>query len=131
MNAQPSASGPVQTTPVQPSQKMVGVAHQSFPSVQIAAKSLSQESRKAVSDTPLQQQVTAAEFRRATEELQRSIHAVAPELDFSVDRESGRTIIKVTDPDTKEIIRQIPAEEALRLNKEIDRFLGLLVNRKA
>ena len=36
------------------------------------------------------------------------------ELQFSVDNDSGRIVIKVLDQQTEELIRQIPAEEALK-----------------
>ena len=74
---------------------------------------------------------SSEELKRATQELQRRISVMAPELQFSVDEESGRSIIKVTDPTTKEVIRQIPSEQALKLNQALDEFRGLLVNRKA
>ena len=98
---------------------------------QVASKPLSQDDRKTISNSLPQQQVMSEELQRASEELQRRISAVAPELQFSVDHDSGRTIIKVTDPATDELIRQIPEEEVLRLNKELDRLQGLLLNRQA
>jgi flagellar protein FlaG len=77
------------------------------------------------------QPASSDDLKRATQELQRRISLMAPELQFSVDEESGRSIIKVTDPVTKEVIRQIPSEQALKLNQALDQFRGLLVNRKA
>lgn len=130
MSTQP-ISGPVQAAAAQPSQKTVEVASRSVPPVQIAPKQLSQDVRKAFTNLSAQQQVPADEMKRASEELQRRISAMAPELQFSVDHDSGRTIIKVTDPSTNELIRQIPAEEVLQLNKELDRLQGLLLNHKA
>ena len=37
------------------------------------------------------------------------------ELHFNVDKESGRTVIRVIDPESDEVIRQIPPEEILAL----------------
>lgn len=72
------------------------------------------------------------ELKRITGELQRRVAAVAPELQFSVDQSSGRTIIKITDPATKEVIQQIPSEQMLQIAKALDQFQqGLLLNRKA
>jgi flagellar protein FlaG len=42
------------------------------------------------------------------------------ELQFSVDETTGRTVVKVTDADTGETIRQIPAEEVLALAHHLD-----------
>lgn len=43
-------------------------------------------------------------------------------IQFAVDKESRRTIIKVVDPQTKEVIRQIPPEEALKISRMISRL---------
>jgi flagellar protein FlaG len=40
-----------------------------------------------------------------------------------VDKETRRTIIKIIDPQTKEVIRQIPPEEALRISRMISRIV--------
>jgi len=50
------------------------------------------------------------------------------QLHFSVDEASGRTVIKVTDPETDEIIRQIPPEEVLRIAESLDEQSGLLLS---
>lgn len=41
------------------------------------------------------------------------------ELQFNVDEQSGRTVIKVVDAETDEVIRQIPAEEMLVLAQQL------------
>jgi flagellar protein FlaG len=53
-------------------------------------------------------------------------------LEFSIDDDSQRTIVKVIDQRTKEVLRQIPTPEALQIAKSIDaRSGGLLVNQEA
>lgn len=53
-------------------------------------------------------------------------------LNFSVDEESGRTIIKVIDSETGEEIRQIPPESVLSIAKHIEQSLkGLLLKADA
>jgi len=58
-------------------------------------------------------------------------------LSFSVDEASGRSVIKVVDQQTDQLIRQIPTEEVLRvaqdikkLQEEMGQSLGLLIDRK-
>lgn len=58
-------------------------------------------------------------------------------LSFSVDDVSGRSIIKVKDLETEELIRQIPTEEILkvaqdikRLQEEMGQSLGLLIDKR-
>ena len=50
---------------------------------------------------------------------------------FSVDEGTGKTIIRVINKETKEVIRQIPPEEMLRLAAQMHRVLGMLLNEKA
>ena len=76
-------------------------------------------------------QPTQKEIRQAVDELQRKARSFSPDLRFSVDHDTGRTVVRVTDANTQEVIRQIPAEEVLRLAKEIDRMQGLLFNKEA
>ncbi len=52
-------------------------------------------------------------------------------LEFDVDEESNRTIIRVTDAESGELIRQIPSEEFLKLAEKMEDMDGLLVNEKA
>jgi flagellar protein FlaG len=49
-------------------------------------------------------------------------------LQFSVDQETGRTVVTVRDSSTGEIIRQIPDAEALRIAQSLDNQLGTLLN---
>ena len=87
-------------------------------------------SKETTATNPQPSQASAEELQRASKELQRRIQQLAPELVFTIDQASGRSIIKITDPETKEVIRQIPSEDALRLNQALDQFQGLLLDRK-
>ncbi len=56
-------------------------------------------------------------------------------LSFSVDRNTGETIVKITDVQTDKVIQQIPSEDALKLAASIDKMQekkqGNLINDKA
>jgi len=41
------------------------------------------------------------------------------DLEFSVDKETGVYVIKVMDPESREVIRQIPAEEIIEMSKRL------------
>ena len=61
--------------------------------------------------------------------LNEHIRAEHRELAFSVDEGSGRTVIKVMDTDTQEVIRQIPNEEALKFARMLEEGADLeLIN---
>ena len=51
-------------------------------------------------------------------DLNQHILQVQRELQFSVDKDSGRTVITVMDKETQEVIRQIPGEEALHFARK-------------
>lgn len=71
------------------------------------------------------------QFEQAVEAVQKAVEPVARNLQFSIDKETGKTIISVVDSVTKEVIRQIPGEEILAIAKAIDRMQGLLLKQKA
>jgi flagellar protein FlaG len=52
-------------------------------------------------------------------------------LQFSVDDESGDTVIKVVDSETEELVRQIPSEEILRARNAIEKYRGILLETQA
>lgn len=41
-------------------------------------------------------------------------------LEFSIDDELGRVVVKVVDPETKDVIKQFPSEDAIALAKSLD-----------
>jgi len=81
------------------------------------------------------QRAQAAEVQQSASKVQQMLIKAAPNLTFSVDKDSGRTVIKVVDPATHEVLRQIPAEEILRMDKNLDQMIerlkGLLIDRQA
>lgn len=55
----------------------------------------------------------------------------APGLEFSVDDDSARAIVKVIDTNTNEVIRQMPSKEALEIAKALEHLDSLLIRDKA
>lgn len=53
---------------------------------------------------------------------QSGVFGSSDELTFSSDPESGRPIIRLVNKDTKEVVRQIPAEYLLRLSDDPQRI---------
>lgn len=55
---------------------------------------------------------------------------VAPALqtiEFSIDDESDRIIVRVVDTETQKVLRQIPNEEVLAISKTLDKLRGLVI----
>ena len=65
------------------------------------------------------------------EALADSIGQSPTNLRFSVDKSTGKTIVSVVDAETMEVVRQIPAEEVMKMARALDRMQGLLFNGKA
>jgi flagellar protein FlaG len=71
------------------------------------------------------------EVKSAVENINKSMQALSQSLEFSIDEDSKRTIVKVVDQNTKEVIRQIPTPEALEISKALDTVKGLLIKQTA
>lgn len=59
------------------------------------------------------------------------IQPINSSLQFSVDEDSGKTVVKVIDTDTQKVLHQIPSKEMLELAKALDTMKGLLIKQKA
>lgn len=55
----------------------------------------------------------------AVEQLNRYAQSVQRKLEFSVDEESGKTVIKVIDKESGEMVRSIPSEEVLEMQQRL------------
>ncbi|ATE59437.1 flagellar protein FlaG [Thauera sinica] len=73
----------------------------------------------------------AGELQKALEDVARAVAPMAQSLEFSLDKDSGRTVVKVMDTETNEVIRQIPSEEVLAISKAVDKLKGLLLKQQA
>lgn len=67
----------------------------------------------------------------ALKSINRVLQDRSQDLEFSVDADSARTIVKVVDKSTNEVIRQMPTQEALEIAKALDRLQSLLVKQQA
>jgi flagellar protein FlaG len=69
---------------------------------------------------PARPEVTHGSVEKAIEQIRSYLKDSQRQLDFQYDESSGRTIIKVINPASGEVIRQIPSEEVLKLAEIID-----------
>jgi len=70
------------------------------------------------------------ELRKAVEKVSSAMQAYSSELNFSIDEDSGRQVVKVLDTTNDKVIRQFPSEEVLRIAKNLDKVLGVLFEQK-
>jgi flagellar protein FlaG len=75
-------------------------------------------------------QPSREQLDQAMVEVKKALAPVARNLQFSIDDATGRSVVKVVDSSTNEVIRQIPSEELLAITRSIDKFSGLFVKQK-
>lgn len=82
-------------------------------------------------ETDKDAQPSALQLDEAVKVVNDFVGLVNKSLHFSVDDDTGKTVVKVIDSGTKELIRQIPSEEMLAIAKALDGIKGLLLHQKA
>lgn len=81
------------------------------------------------------QQLSFTQLKTAVESINRVMLQSNLNLEFIVDSDTKKPIVKMVDAETGKLIRQIPSEEMLAITRSIDQFLnfqrGLLLSQKA
>lgn len=72
----------------------------------------------------------AVNMEEVAQKLQDFVDSLNTSLRFSVDKESGRDIIKVVDSASGDLIRQFPSEEVLDVIKSLSKATGILLSEK-
>lgn len=75
--------------------------------------------------------ISREQIDKAMNEVKKVLDPLARNLQFSIDDSTGRTVVKVIDASTHQVIRQIPSEEILEMTKAMDSLTGLFVKQKA
>ncbi len=83
-----------------------------------------------VQPTPIQP--SAQELNNAVSAINQTMQQSNQSLEFSVDSNTQRTVVKMVDTSTGELIRQFPSESVLAISQGIEQFQqGLLLTQKA
>lgn len=109
---------------VQPSPDRVSAENTSkaaAPAVQAAVNAV-----PAVSPAEERQRV-----KQAVEQVNKAVPSFSRNLQFSVDEDTNRNIVRVVDTSTGDVIRQIPSEEILEIAKALDKLQGMIIRQKA
>jgi len=76
-------------------------------------------------------QPTREVVAKAAQQIQSFVQSMGRNLNFSIDSTTGYHIVRVTNPETGETIRQLPSEELLRIAQSFEQLNAALVNQKA
>ena len=68
---------------------------------------------------------------QAAKEINDFLKSSSAGIEFQVDNQSDRVIVRVVDTETKQLIRQVPTEEMVAISHALDRMTGLLLAQKA
>lgn len=96
-----------------------------------AAGAPSQAAQSAPQVQATSQSTSASELGEALERVREALAPVARNLQFSVDDDTGKTVVRIIDSSTNEVIRQMPSEEMLAISRSIDKLQGLLLRQEA
>lgn len=75
--------------------------------------------------------VQGEQVEELVEELNELVQQVERQIQFSIDENSGRTVIRVIDSATEKVIREIPPEEILTLRRRLGEVRGVLFKTEA
>lgn len=71
------------------------------------------------------------EVEESVDTLNQFIKSLNNPMLFSIDDDTGKTVVKIVDSTTQEVIKQIPSEEILSIAKALDKLKGLFIEQKA
>jgi flagellar protein FlaG len=68
---------------------------------------------------------------QAAKEINDFLKSSSAGIEFQIESQSERVIVRVVDTETKQLIRQVPTEEMVAISHALDRMTGLLLAQKA
>ena len=76
-------------------------------------------------------QPTQEVVAKTAQQLESFVAYMGRDLSFSVDSTTGYHVVRVTNPQTGEVVRQLPSEELLKIAQTMEQTGSGLVNQKA
>lgn len=74
------------------------------------------------------QQLEREQLEKVAQQLQDFMGEMSRSLQFQVDEESGRDVIKILDRTSGDVIKQYPSEEVLSLVSKLSESAGILID---
>ncbi|GLI38499.1 flagellar protein FlaG [Geobacter hydrogenophilus] len=66
----------------------------------------------------------------AADKINEFIEAFTSDLQFTIDNDTEKVVVKVVNRKSGDVIRQIPSEAALKIAKALDELKGLIIREK-
>lgn len=96
----------------------------------VARQELS-DNEQPVPPTKDSKQPSGQQLERATDNMNKHVQSLKRDLHFSINEETGETVIKVVDSESQETIRTIPSEEFITVSQQLNKTVGMLLNARA
>jgi flagellar protein FlaG len=74
------------------------------------------------------QPVPAENVKHAAAELDKALQQQNSDLSVSVDETSGTMVVRITDSNTGEVVKQIPPKQLMDANVSMNKIVGLLID---
>lgn len=71
------------------------------------------------------------QLEKAADNMNKHVQNLKRDLHFSVDEDTGETIIRVVDSESQKTIRTIPSDEFLSVSQQLNQSVGVLLNAEA
>ena len=71
------------------------------------------------------------QVKQAVQDINKSLQSKPEAPEFSIDADTKQIVVKLIDPQTKEVIHQMPTQQALEIAKALDQVLGKLIKERA
>jgi flagellar protein FlaG len=81
--------------------------------------------------TANESQLSLEKTRSMVADLNKTLEEVEGNYSVSVDDDTGLVVVRITDTETGDIIKQVPPEQVLEASVSLDKIIGLLVNDQA
>ena len=81
---------------------------------------------RAAEDT--EEEATPVQVETAVKQVNAALEIRSIGIQFEIDKDTDKVIVKVIDRNSGEVIRQVPNEEVVRIAKVMGEMSGLLVN---
>ena len=86
--------------------------------------------QKTAESNEANQPLTATQLEKVAQQLQDFVGDLNRNIQFSVDKDSGRDVIKVFDKGSGDLLKQYPSEEVLTLVSKLSDMVGGFVDAK-
>ncbi|MBA6294465.1 flagellar protein FlaG [Colwellia sp. MB02u-9] len=89
---------------------------------------IEEQSKTSISEASKTQAMTPKQLEKVAQQLQDFMGEMNRSLEFLVDKDSGRDVIKVLDKSTGDLVKQYPSEEVLGIISKLSNATGNLID---